>query len=133
MTKPMLNAFAPRARMPPSPKKSACTASASVTAMSAAQGPTRIAMRTPPAACPVVPPGSGILNIMTRNENAERSESSATRRSAEAAADAAQGERPQGRRNDVERRRRSAATGNRRGCASRSFRSVLSIAQIVAQ
>ena len=32
--------------------------------------PVRIAIRVPPTACPVVPPGSGTLNIIPRNENA---------------------------------------------------------------
>ena len=126
-TKPMLKAFAPRARMPPSPKKSACTASASVTAMSAAHGPTRIAMRTPPAACPVVPPGSGMLNIMMRNEKAERSESSATRRWRRRRRTAAQRERPQGRRNDVERARglrRQVPVGDVHRVSSRSVLSI---------
>jgi hypothetical protein len=33
----------------------------------APHGPTAIAIRTPPTACPVVPPGSGMLNIMMMN------------------------------------------------------------------
>ena len=32
--------------------------------------PVRIAIRVPPTACPVVPPGSGTLNIIPRNEKA---------------------------------------------------------------
>ena len=38
--------------------------------MQAASGPSRIAMSVPPTACPVVPPGSGTLNIIATNEKA---------------------------------------------------------------
>ena len=33
-------------------------------------GPTRSAVSVPPTACPVVPPGSGMLNIIPRKEKA---------------------------------------------------------------
>ena len=36
--------------------------------MQAASGPNKIAINVPPTACPVVPPGSGTLNIMLRKE-----------------------------------------------------------------
>ena len=32
--------------------------------------PVKIAIRVPPTACPVVPPGSGTLNIIPKNEKA---------------------------------------------------------------
>jgi hypothetical protein len=40
------------------------------TATTAAHGPKSMAMIPPPTAWPVVPPGMGMLNIMTRKENA---------------------------------------------------------------
>ena len=66
----MLKQFAPNARIPPSPNNSACTSSAIVTEIHAAYGPQSAAISVPPTAWPVVPPGSGILNIIPRNENA---------------------------------------------------------------
>ena len=39
-----------------------------------AHGPRMIAATVTPNACPVVPPGSGILNIITTNENAANTE-----------------------------------------------------------
>ena len=67
----MLKQFAPNARIPPSPKSSAWISNAMDTDMHPAAGlPVRIAIRVPPTACPVVPPGSGTLNIIPRNENA---------------------------------------------------------------
>ena len=56
--------------MPPSPKNSAWMSSATLTERHAAYGPNRIAISVPPTAWPVVPPGSGTLNIMPRNDNA---------------------------------------------------------------
>jgi hypothetical protein len=46
----------------------------------APQGPTAMAIRTPPTACPVVPPGRGMLNIITRKPNAAEIASSGVRR-----------------------------------------------------
>ncbi len=43
-----------------------------------AQGPRTIAAIPTPTACPVVPPGSGRLNIMMMNENAANTDSSGT-------------------------------------------------------
>src|SRR6266545_2051278 len=60
----MLKQFAPMAVMPPSPNNSAWIMRATETAISAAQGPRRIAMRVAPVAWPVVPPRIGILNSM---------------------------------------------------------------------
>ena len=65
--------------MPPSPKKSACTKSAVLTARHAPHGPKSSASSTPPTACPVVPPGSGRLNIIARKENAAPMPSSGSR------------------------------------------------------
>src|SRR5277367_2070550 len=45
-----------------------------------AQGPSTTAAIPTPTACPVVPPGSGRLNIMMTKENAANSESSGTSR-----------------------------------------------------
>ena len=69
-TKAMLKQLAPMARMPPSPKNTAWMMRAMLTARQADQGPNRIAMSVPQTAWPVVPPGSGILNIMERKQNA---------------------------------------------------------------
>lgn len=43
-----------------------------------ADGPSTIEATATPVACPVVPPGSGRLNIMTMNENAAKTESRGT-------------------------------------------------------
>ena len=67
----ILKQFAPNARIPPSPKRRACISRAIETAMHPAAGlPVSMAIRVPPTACPVVPPGSGTLNIIPRNEKA---------------------------------------------------------------
>ena len=67
----MLKQFAPNARIPPSPNSKAWISNAMETEMHPAAGlPVSIAIRVPPTACPVVPPGSGILNIIPRKENA---------------------------------------------------------------
>src|ERR1700748_3171475 len=66
----MLKAFAPNARTPPSPKKSAWIRSAVLTEMVAAHGPSSTAISTAPTAWAVVPSGIGTLNIITRNEYA---------------------------------------------------------------
>lgn len=69
--KAILKQFAPKARIPPSPNNNAWISSEIVTAIQPADGlPVRIAINVPPTACPVVPPGSGILNIIPRKENA---------------------------------------------------------------
>jgi hypothetical protein len=64
--KAMLMQFAPMAVMPPSPKRRAWMTRAMVMEKSAPKGPIAMAIRTPPTACPVVPPGRGTLNIITR-------------------------------------------------------------------
>ena len=70
-TNAILKQFAPNARIPPSPKRSACINSAMETDIHPAAGlPVKIAIRVPPTACPVVPPGSGTLNIIPKNEKA---------------------------------------------------------------
>jgi hypothetical protein len=66
----ILKQFAPIAVIPPSPNNSACITNAILTAIVAAHGPNRIAVKTAPTACPVVPPGIGILNIIITKENA---------------------------------------------------------------
>ena len=45
-----------------------------------AHGPSTTAASPMPAACPVVPPGSGRLNIMITNEKAANRDSRGTRR-----------------------------------------------------
>ncbi len=60
----MLRQLAKIARTPPSPKKSAWMMSATLTAMTAAHGPSTIAISVPPTPWAVVPPGTGMLNIM---------------------------------------------------------------------
>ena len=49
-------------------------------ASTAPDGPSTIAEMVTPNAWPVVPPGSGRLNIMTTNENAAKTEMSGTTR-----------------------------------------------------
>ena len=66
----MLKQFAPNASIPPSPNNTAWISSATETAIHAASGPNSRAIRVPPTACPVVPPGRGTLNIIPRNEKA---------------------------------------------------------------
>src|ERR1700742_3906591 len=80
MTMAMLKQLAPYVRTPPSPKKRAWISRAMLTAMTAAHGPRRTAMSTPPTACAVVPSGIGTLNIITRNESAEKTASIGTLR-----------------------------------------------------
>jgi len=74
----MLKQFAPMAVTPPSPKNSACTTSATDTASIAAQGPITTVARPIPVAWPVVPPGSGRLNIMMTNESAANRDTNGT-------------------------------------------------------
>ncbi len=66
----MLKQLAPKARMPPSPKNRAWMASATLTAITAASGPSSTAISTPPTACAVVPSGIGTLSIITRKQKA---------------------------------------------------------------
>ncbi len=49
-------------------------------AIVAPHGPRTIAAMAMPTACPVVPPGSGRLNIMITKENAAKSDTSGTKR-----------------------------------------------------
>ncbi len=76
----MLKQFAPIAVIPPSPKKNAWMTSATEMASTEAHGPSTTAEMPTPTAWPVVPPGSGILNIIATNENAAKSEISGTSR-----------------------------------------------------
>ncbi len=64
MTIAMLKQLAKMARIPPSPKNSAWMISATLTPMTAAHGPRTMAIRVAPTPCAVVPPGTGMLNIM---------------------------------------------------------------------
>src|SRR3990172_7512673 len=70
ITNAMLKQFAPIAVTPPSPNRRAWMTRAMLIESVAPHGPTAIAIRTPPTACPVLPPGRGRLNIITRKENA---------------------------------------------------------------
>ena len=74
----MLKQLAKIASTPPSPKNSAWMISATLTVMIAAAGPSTIAASVPPTPCAVVPPGTGTLNIMIVNVNAEKIASSGT-------------------------------------------------------
>ncbi len=76
----MLKQFAPIAVMPPSPKNNAWMTSAMEMASMAAHGPSTTTAIPTPTACPVVPPGSGRLNIMMTKEKAANSASKGTRR-----------------------------------------------------
>jgi hypothetical protein len=60
------------ARTPPSPKKSAWKTSATLIPMTAADGPTTIAISVPPTAWAVVPPGIGTLNIISTKQKTDR-------------------------------------------------------------
>ena len=71
--------------MPPSPKKIAWIASATEIARIEPHGPSTTAATPMPTAWPVVPPGSGRLNIITTNENAENSDKSGTKRACSSA------------------------------------------------
>src|SRR6516165_3119123 len=76
----MLKQFAPSVVTPPSPKKSAWIASARERARIDPEGPRTITAIVTPRACPVVPPGSGRLNIITTKENAANTETRETAR-----------------------------------------------------
>jgi hypothetical protein len=75
-----LKQLAPNAVIPPSPKRKACIASATDIAMIDAHGPSAIAAIPTPTGCPVVPPGSGRLNIMITKQKADDTEISGARR-----------------------------------------------------
>jgi hypothetical protein len=68
----MSTTFTPNDSIPPSPNGSAWNANATVTAITAAQGPSSMATKAPPTACAVVPSGIGTLNIMMRRQTAAR-------------------------------------------------------------
>ena len=70
MTIAMFRQLMPSVRMPPSPKKKAWMTRAALTARQATSGPAITAISTAPTACAVVPPATGTLSIMTRNEKA---------------------------------------------------------------
>src|SRR4051812_35234510 len=72
----MLQQFAPIAVIPPSPNRMAWMISALEIAAIAAHAPSTIVATPTPTAWPVVPPGSGKLNIMMTNENAAINDSS---------------------------------------------------------
>ncbi len=76
----MLKQFAPKVVIPPSPKKRAWMAIAIEIDMIAPEGPITMAAMVTPSACPVVPPGSGKLNIISTNENAAKTEMRGTMR-----------------------------------------------------
>ena len=105
----MLKQLAPSAVMPPSPKKNAWMASAVETARIDADGPSTIAASAAPTAWPVVPPGSGMLNIITTNENAATSDSRGTSRACERPLQPPERHPPERRRARVERRARAGA------------------------
>ena len=71
--------------MPPSPKNTAWMVRAIEMATMAAHGPRTIAATPIPTAWPVVPPGSGRLNIMTTKEKAAKTDSSGIMRVCKAA------------------------------------------------
>src|ERR1700733_14754778 len=81
----MLKQLAPSAVMPPSPKNTACMVRAIEMATMAAHGPRMMAATPIPTAWPVVPPGSGRLNIMTTKEKAAKTDSSGIMRVCKAA------------------------------------------------
>src|SRR5947209_1689358 len=60
----MLKQLAPIVVMPPSPKNSACKISAVLTPITAAHGPSTIAIKVPPTPFAVVPLGTGMLKVM---------------------------------------------------------------------
>ena len=91
----MLKQLAPIAVMPPSPKNSAWMISATEVVITAAHGPSTIAVSVPPTPCAVVPPGTGTLNIMIANVNAEKIESSGTVRPPSHLAHTAGSDRPE--------------------------------------
>ena len=76
----MLKQFAPKVVIPPSPKKTAWISKAIETESMDAHGPSTTVAAPTPIACPVVPPGSGTLNIMMTKQNALTTASSGTRR-----------------------------------------------------
>ena len=105
----MLRQLAKIARTPPSPKNSAWMMSATLTAMTAAHGPSTIAISVPPTPCAVVPPGTGTLNIMIVKLSAEKMASSGIVRLFEDLLDALRRDRPGGHRDDAEAERDDGA------------------------
>ena len=80
--KPRLRMLHPRASRPPSPKKRACTAGTETMTGNAAEGPIRIARRSPPPRCPLDPvPGMAKLTIWAAKTNAPSTPMRGTRRS----------------------------------------------------
>jgi len=77
----MFRQLAKMASTPPSPKNSAWMISATLTAMAAAHGPRTMAISVPPTPWAVVPPGTGMLNIITVKLIAEKIASSGIVRS----------------------------------------------------
>ena len=76
----MLKQFAPSVLMPPSPKNNAWMTSAMEMERIPPAGPSTMVAMVTPRAWPVVPPGSGRLNIMTTNAKAAKTEISGTTR-----------------------------------------------------
>src|SRR5262249_36290550 len=70
MANAIVKQFAPSASIPPSAKKSAWMARTAVMPITADHRPRRMASKTPPTGCTVVPPGAGMLNIITVKQNA---------------------------------------------------------------
>src|ERR1700684_4349061 len=81
----MLKQLAPSAVVPPSRRKTAWMVRAMERATMEAHGPSTIAATPIPTAWPVVPPGSGRLNIMTTKEKAAKTDSSGIMRVCKAA------------------------------------------------
>ncbi len=97
----MLKQLAPIAVMPPSPKNSAWSTSATDVVITAAHGPSTIAVSVPPTPWAVVPPGTGTLNIMIAKVKAEKIASSGTVRPLSASAHPLGGDDPERRRGHV--------------------------------
>ena len=82
----MLKQFAPSVVIPPSPKNKAWISSAIESESIDAHGPSTTVAAPTPTACPVVPPGSGMLNIMMTKQNALATASNGTSLGVSAAA-----------------------------------------------
>ena len=74
----ILKQLAPKVIRPPSPKNRAWIPSTTEIPSIAAQGPKTIARSVAPTACPVVPPGKGMLNIIKTKEKAENTANTGT-------------------------------------------------------
>src|SRR5438876_7368267 len=70
----ILNELAPKVLTPPSPKNIAWIKRAMEMEIIEAQGPRTTEAIPTPMACAVVPPGRGMLNIITTNEKAAKTE-----------------------------------------------------------